>query len=804
MNIKRYHLPLFISLFIILFSFSSTGWAEDLTGPVLVDHAPKIDGVLDESDWSTAFEISDFKIIDPETGETPKLKTQFKFLYDKNNLYVGVINEQPSDTLIRRISARDYYSQYVDRDQIEIAIDPTAQGLYGYSLVVALGDSITDGTIIPERVYSQNWDGPYRVATTSDDHNWYAEIAIPWDIMDFPSKEGRRIIGLYLQRDVAHLSERWAFPNIPRNSGIFLQYFSKVDVQDINPQGNLTLYPYASVGYDGVLGERTQDIGLDLFWQANTNLLVSGTLNPDFGDVENDNVEANFDSTETLLQEKRTFFVEGKDVFETKGLTLIHTRRIGDAPDEPSATGGFEYKPQISDILGAAKVTGTAKKMRYGVITAFEDDSQYRLQDGTRPEVEGRNFFGARALFENHSRRSDYIAFGYLGTYVDHEPYDAMVNSVDAQWLTFNQKLRFESQVAMSNISVGGTPEDKDWARSNDVKDDTGFAYNGKILYYPSHSSHLLAQVDAMESEFNHNDFGYASRLDRTNFNLEYRNNLSHIQGTKWWNYMLYTRGDYNRGHLLKTDIGMSTFVLMDNLQKYFLQAYYVPKAWDDVVTYQKDMFKTKEGWFVWLSWFSDESKPFFVYINPRYYTEKNGNITKYYRGRVKYAPIDSWYLETEVTYWNKQHWIVGRTIDNRVDAFNADQFQVTVKSNFKLTAKQELRLQIQWLGIDAEDKIRYEIDSNGNLISRSIDWDRSNTVPGRTAGYDDPRSFSYSQFIGQIRYKYEFAPLSDLFIVYNRAGLATGLPATWDDTIYDGWDKRDVDKFLVKLRYRF
>ena len=803
MNTKRHHLSLFISLVFALFCFLTPVQAEDLTGPVLVGQAPKIDGVLNESEWHTAFEISDLKVVDPETGETPTLKTQFKFLYDQKNLYIGVINEQPKSTLVRRLSARDYYSQYVDRDQIEIAIDPTAQGLYGYSFVIALGDSLTDGTIRPEREYSRNWDGPYRTATTSDDNNWYVEIAIPWDIMDFPSKEGRRIIGIYLQRDVAHLSERWAYPNIPKNSGIFLKDFSKVDVQDINPQGNLILFPYASAGYDAVLGERTQDIGLDLFWQANTNLLVSGTINPDFGDVENDDVEANFDSTETLLQEKRTFFVEGKDIFETKGLTLIHTRRIGDAPDEPVAANGFDYKPQTCDILGAFKVTGSADKMRYGFITAFEDDSEYQLANGTRSEVEGRNFYGARALFENHSRKSDYIGIGYLGTYVDHDTYGAMVNSVDAQWLTYNSKLRLEGQVATSSISVDNSSYAEEWAIDNDIEDGTGYAYNGKIIYYPTPVSHLIAEINAMESEFNHNDFGYASRLDRTHFNLEYRNNLSHIKNTKWWNYMLYGRGDYNRGHLLKTEIGMSTFVLMDNLQKAFLQAYYVPKSWDDVVTYQKDMFRTKEGFFVWLSWFTDESKPLFFYINPRYYTEKNGNITKYYRGRIKYTPFDFWYIDAEVTYWNKQHWLIGKDVkdNNRVDAFNADQFQVTLKSNFKLTAKQELRLQIQWLGIDVEDKVRYEIGPDGRLISQPIDWHKTITP---LDGYDDNRSFSYSQFIGQIRYKYEFAPLCDLFVVYNRAGLFTGTPEAWDDTIFDGWDKRDVDKFLVKIRYRF
>lgn len=780
--------------------------ASDLSGPVFVTSAPEINGILSEPEWGKAFEIKEFKVTDPETSKTPSLKTRFKFLYDKKNLYIGVINEQPAATQVKRISARDKENTYVDRDLVRVIIDPTAQGLYGYVYDVFLGGSITDGTLRPERDFAFNWDAPYRVVTSQDESHWYAEFSIPWDIMDFPpgKLQDRRIIGIYLQRDVAHLSERWSYPAILKNAPVFLHDFGKMDVKNINPQGKLTLFPYASVGYDGVLGERTQDIGLDTFWQASSNALVSATINPDFGDVENDNVEANFDSTETLLQEKRTFFVQGSDIFETKGLNLVNTRRIGDAPDEPVLAGEtFTYKPQISDILGAVKVTGSADKFRYGILTAFEDDTEY-YTNIRRPEAEGRNFYAARALFENTSRKSDYIGVGYLGTFVDHDTYyDAMVNSVDGQWLTMNQKLRLEGQVAASNLNVGNNPAALQYAESNKLIDDVGYAYNGTAIYYPTPSSSFTSQWNLMDSKFNLNDFGYSSRLDRLNFNNEYRNNLSHIQGMKWLNYRLYALGDYNNGNLLKTNIGVTTFAMLNNLQKAFIQAYYVPKAWDDAATYQQEAFRTKDGWFLWLSWFSDESKPFSVYINPRYYTELNGGVTKYYRGRIKYSPFDRWSLETEVIFLNKQHWMVGRKSDERVDAFNAEQLQVTLSSNFKVTTKQELRLQIQWLGIDAEDKIRYVIGPDGRLQQAPIDWNKENSD-----ATDNNRTFDYGSFIGQVRYKYEFAPLCDLFIVYNRAGLVSrAIPLntdTFDELFTDSYDKRDVDKFLVKIRYRF
>ena len=765
-----------IAIFCLFFlGFGSIATAA-LTGPVLVNTPPQIDGILNESAWGGAFEVADFTVVDPETKAKPSLQTRVKFLYDQKNLYVGIINDQPLDKQVSRISARDKENTYVDRDLVRVVIDPSAQGLYGYTFDVYLGDSLTDGTVRPEREFTFNWDAPYQAVTTSDENHWYAEMVIPWDIMDFPSKEGRRIIGYYVQRDVAFLSERWGHPAILKNSPVFLGDFDKMDLMDINPQGKLTLFPYASAGYDAVLGERTQDVGVDAFWQATSNMLVSASINPDFGDVENDQVEANFDNTETLLQEKRTFFVQGQDIFETKGLNLINTRRIGDEPDEPPGQI-FDYKPQISDILGAAKLTGSADKFRYGVITAFEDDSDYILNDGAHLESEGRNFYAARALFENASRKSDYIAMGYLGTVVDHERYDAMVNSVDAQWLTMGQKLRLEAQTAVSN---------------NDRYPDkeVGYAYNGRAIYYRTPSSYFKTELDFMDNNFNHQDFGYATRLDRMKFNNEYRNNLSSVKGTKWLNYTTYVTGDYNDGNLLKTMIGGKAFIMFNNLQKAFVDAYYVPRGWNDINTYGHGSYRTKPGYFVWLSWFSDESKPFHVYINPRFYTEETGGLTKFYRGRIKYSPMDRWVIETEVTYWNKQHWIVSATrLDDRLIAYNADQIQLILSSNFKLTNKQDIRLSAQWIGIDAEGKLSYRIDAYGNL--RIV---------------DELKDFDYGQLISQIRYRYEFKPMCDLFVVYNRGGVFVRGDETDDFGVLlsDSWDDRDVDRFLVKIRYRF
>ena len=221
---------------------------------------------------------------------------------------------------------------------------------------------------------------------------------------------------------------------------------------------------------------------------------------------------------------------------------------------------------------------------------------------------------------------------------------------------------------------------------------------------------------------------------------------------------------------------------------------YYLPEAWDDLNSFGNGAYRKKSGYDINVCWFSDEGKPVHLFVNPGIYTEDNGGMTKKLKLRLKLAPLDQWFIETEITYFDKQDWILWQKQDNRMDGFDADQLDVRIDSNCKLSRNQELRLSIQWVGIDAAGKTAYRIGSDGYLNKVNENANES--------------SFDYSQFVGQIRYKYELAPLSDLFVVYNRGGLlrhdADAKTDNFDDLLKDSFDEKDVDLFLIKLRYRF
>jgi hypothetical protein len=103
----------------------------------------------------------------------------------------------------------------------------------------------------------------------------------------------------------------------------------------------------------------------------------------------------------------------------------------------------------------------------------------------------------------------------------------------------------------------------------------------------------------------------------------------------------------------------------------------------------------------------------------------------------------------------------------------------------------QELRVKLQWLGIDARRATSYRIGPSGDRIASG------DVVP----------DFQVNNFGLQVRYRWTFAPQSDLYVVYGRGGLEfEDDPAGGGlgDLLSSALDLRDSEQLIVKVRYRF
>ncbi|MEJ6591181.1 MAG: hypothetical protein QNL99_04310, partial [SAR86 cluster bacterium] len=137
----------------------------------------KIDGHLNEAVWAGLPAYDEFVVIEPDTLASVPHATRVKFFYTTDGLYVGVDMDQPVESLIKRLSSRD--QRQINRDGISVTLDTSGEGRYGYWFGVNLGDSLLDGTVLPERQFTSDWDGAWRGASQTTDHGWSAELFIP-------------------------------------------------------------------------------------------------------------------------------------------------------------------------------------------------------------------------------------------------------------------------------------------------------------------------------------------------------------------------------------------------------------------------------------------------------------------------------------------------------------------------------------------------------------------------------------------------------------------------------------------------
>src|SRR5258708_5923987 len=92
-------------------------------------------------------------------------------------------------------------------------------------------------------------------------------------------------------------------------------------------------------------------------------MTLHATINPDFGQVEQDPAILNLSTVEILLPEKRPFFLQGMDAFATP-IRVLYTRRIGRIPNSPELRtedpndDRLVDRPEAVPLYGAAKLIG--------------------------------------------------------------------------------------------------------------------------------------------------------------------------------------------------------------------------------------------------------------------------------------------------------------------------------------------------------------------------------------------------------------------------------------------------------------
>ena len=534
---------------------------------VRVEGPITINGDLDESAWQTEG-YSGFRQSEPDDGAPASERTIVWVAYDNDNLYIAarLYDSQP-EKIVSRLGRRD---DKVESDWFIFAVDPYFDRRSGFQFAVNPSGSIIDGTLFNDEGQDTIWDGIWDSAAGIDEKGWTVEMRIPYHQLHFTEKDAY-IWGVNFFRTIKRKNENSAYAWRSREESGYVSRFVQLSgIRDIHP-GRLTeMLPFivgkahtqpAVPGNPFRTGvEYSRNAGFDLRMALRSNLTLSATVNPDFGQVEVDPAVINISDLETYYTEKRPFFVEGADIFRfgygganvVRNLgwsepSFFYSRRIGRSPQGETSGAGFRLSPPWTSILAAAKLTGKlGDGWNLGFLNAATQREYAQIdEEGQRTSHEIEPFSYYAVLRAQREFLSGFRGLGLMATVMNR---DLQTPDLEAR-LTHN---------ALSIAVDGWTflDSDRKWVITGWLG---GTRINGSeaaLNRVQRSSLHYFQRPDASHVEVNPNATslsGWAGRLylNKQKGNIVFNTALGAVSpGFNAWDLGYHSRGDAVNGHM--------------------------------------------------------------------------------------------------------------------------------------------------------------------------------------------------------------------------------------------------------------
>ena len=326
---------------ILWLSIAYLTYAEDsefkVVSPKWTSNPPIIDGQLDEASWQSATIINDFVQHEPTAGAPTDLKTNVYLLYDNNRLYVGFeCHKADMDKLMANETRRD--SRFFLDDYVAVYLDTylDLRNCYGFELN-ALGTQTdrrvqNEGANSGRRGADMAWDCDWDGQAIQHKNKWTAEFSIPFAELRF-SKNPDSIWGINFWRQDRSNREDISWSKLHGREYAVSKFGNLVnlEVENINTRKPLKVKPYGTIMPQKIEDKKIKTepaVGVDFRYPL-SNLTFDFTLNPDFAQIEADPDMVNLTDIPLRFAEKRPFFQEGNEIFQTP-IELFYSRRVED------------------------------------------------------------------------------------------------------------------------------------------------------------------------------------------------------------------------------------------------------------------------------------------------------------------------------------------------------------------------------------------------------------------------------------------------------------------------------------------
>lgn len=441
----------------------------------LVNTPPKIDGIFDTEIYSKFLKLGNFFQRQPRYNQPATEKSEIFLAFDNKNLYLAFKAYTHDPGKIRASVCRR--ESFDNDDYIEILLDPFLTKMRGVLLTVNPYGVQMDGLwdeISGDGSADISWDTLFYSRGNIYDWGYLVEVKIPFKSLRFPRKKEFQEWGFNVCRFIADTLEYDSLFFHDRKNRSWVGQSGRMIINStLKPGLHMELIPYLSALKNK--GENMEpEAGLSFKYSLSSDITLDLTYNPDFSHIEADAGQIDVNQRYALyFEEKRPFFLEGKEIFSTP-IELFYSRRIA--------------SPRFG-----AKVTGRLGKSTFGVLSAFDNASFANLSNvsGGGEQDALTNLFRYKYNLGGDS---------YLGIFISDKRWkDNGFNNV----IGVDSHLRYKNfrgnfQVAVSN-------------NSNETGS-TGEAYYGNItfaeenLYAGVSTTHFSTDFDAQ--------LGFIKRLD--------------------------------------------------------------------------------------------------------------------------------------------------------------------------------------------------------------------------------------------------------------------------------------------------
>lgn len=417
--------------------------------------APAIDGILDDACWQDC--VTEARFFDIDTKDLPTQATEVRVCFDDDHVYIAFeCYEDRMDAISAAVTQRDDGNLFEVDDAVAVLLDTYHDQRSCYAFAVNPVGTRLD-LRIADAGQSQElaWDAVWEVATQRYPDRWTAELAIPVGELRFVPGESMVWGAEFLRNETPYReTSRWVHwdgevldpshygdirgiscVNHTRGLGVTMSGVGRYDAADIHD------YPLEP---DDAGWDVHPDAGLDVEWVPTPMLTVSATLNPDFAQIEGDPNQINLSGDELSLEERRPFFSEGMELFQTP-LRILYTRRM-------------------EDIGYGVKAGGRLGTTNYGALYVRSDDPVRTAGGAVITDEHGEPLPPLQSDYVAVALRQDILGSAALGGYYAAREHDASDYSRVAALTLGGPLLEHGRATAMAAKAFGPSEDGRDEA----------------------------------------------------------------------------------------------------------------------------------------------------------------------------------------------------------------------------------------------------------------------------------------------------------------------------------------------------